>query len=172
MQAGRNIRSPLRVFVLHLLPFAVIMTASAQDATLHAPADFDFWLGNWSAVWEGGQGTNTITRVLNGHVVQERFSDPGSRFSGESWTVYDHQLKRWRQTWVDDTGSYMIFEGGPTPEGVTLHTRMPDKTGTMYLYHMVFHNITADAFDWTWKRSLDDGKTWEVQWAIRYARMK
>lgn len=162
----------MKLTIALLTALAMSTSSFAQDTTAMIPPHFDFWLGQWSAVWEGGQGTNTITRELNGHVVHERFADPGSRFNGESWTVYDHQLQRWRQTWVDDAGSYMTFEGGPTHEGVTLRTRMPDKTGTVYLYHMVFNHITPDAFDWTWKRSLDDGRTWEVKWAIRYERIK
>lgn len=161
---------PMLRYALTLALVMSLTSATAQDTTLHAPPDFDFWLGEWSATWEGGNGTNTVTRELNGHVVHEHFADPGSKFNGESWTVYDHHLKRWRQTWVDDGGGYMTFEGGPTSEGVTLYTRMPDKTGATYLYHMVFHNITPKAFDWTWKRSPDDGRTWEVKWAIHYTR--
>lgn len=29
-----------------------------------------------------------------------------------------------------------------------------------------------DAFEWNWERSLDAGKTWEVQWQIHYTRRR
>jgi hypothetical protein len=48
----------------------------------------DFWLGTWACTWEGGQGTNTITREFDGRVVQERFEaiEPEA-FSGLSVSV-------------------------------------------------------------------------------------
>jgi hypothetical protein len=35
---------------------------------------------------------------------------------------------------------------------------------------MVFKNITANELDWSWERSLDGGKTWQVMWPIHYKR--
>jgi hypothetical protein len=37
------------------------------------PDALDFWLGSWTATWEGGGGTNTVTRELADLVVVERF---------------------------------------------------------------------------------------------------
>lgn len=35
--------------------------------------ELDFWLGSWRARWDGGEGTNTITREFDRKVVVERF---------------------------------------------------------------------------------------------------
>ena len=34
----------------------------------------------------------------------------------------------------------------------------------------VFKNIGHNQFDWSWERSLDGGRTWEVLWPIHYKR--
>ena len=54
----------------------------------HAPAaeqkQFDFWVGEWNVTWPGpktgeiSHGTNTVTRILDGCVVQEN-SPVGTR---------------------------------------------------------------------------------------------
>ncbi|QQR86048.1 MAG: hypothetical protein IPJ76_15785 [Flavobacteriales bacterium] len=146
--------------------------AHAQQP-MPAPTDFDFWLGEWKLTWDGGTGTNSITKEMNGLLIHERFTDPKENYHGESWTMWDAQHRLWKQTWVDDQGNYMTFEGGPAPEGMLLTTYLTDKKdGVRYLYHMVFADIAPNTFNWTWKRSADDGKTWEVKWAIRYDRVR
>ena len=42
----------------------------------------DFWVGKWNASWEGGSGTNQITREYNGCVIREDFR--GSNLKGMS----------------------------------------------------------------------------------------
>ena len=48
---------------------------------------FDFWLGEWDAVWEGGSGTNRVAMGFDGKVVQENFNAPD--LIGMSVSVYD-----------------------------------------------------------------------------------
>ncbi|MDQ1540235.1 MAG: hypothetical protein QOH29_961, partial [Actinomycetota bacterium] len=52
--------------------------------------ELDFWLGSWVCTWEGGEGSNTVSRELGGPVIVERFeiADP-TPFSGMSVSVYD-----------------------------------------------------------------------------------
>jgi hypothetical protein len=42
--------------------------------------------------------------------------------------------------------------------------------GTKIMQRMVFKNITPNSFDWSWEASKDGGKTWQVQWPIKYTR--
>ena len=35
---------------------------------------------------------------------------------------------------------------------------------------VVFRDLSADAFRWTWESSPDDGATWIVRWEIDYRR--
>ncbi|MCY7304435.1 MAG: hypothetical protein LH654_15705 [Thermoleophilia bacterium] len=66
-------------------------------------SELDFWLGSWHARWEGGEGTNTITREFDDRVVVERFEGrPSMELTGYSVSVFDAEADLWRQTWVDD----------------------------------------------------------------------
>ena len=132
----------------------------------------DFWIGEWDATWEGGSGTNTVTRELGGHVVVERFEagapDP---LSGLSVSVPDPAGNRWRQTWVDSTGNYWAFVGGPQ-EDRTFVFETPDRVDTDQVFkRMLFSGIEPDAFDWRWEFS-PDGQRWQQRWAIHYQRRR
>ena len=79
---------------------------------------------------------------------------------------------------LDSSPTYRLclidVEGG-TPDEIdtggndAIHPRWsPD--GTKILQRMVYKNITADEFDWSWESSSDGGKTWQVMWPIHYKR--
>ena len=79
---------------------------------------FDFWVGSWDATWPGaksgevGHGTNNITRVLDGCVVEENFSGGASApLRGKSVSIFVTQSGKWKQTWVDNQGGYLDFTG-------------------------------------------------------------
>jgi hypothetical protein len=44
------------------------------------------------------------------------------------------------------------------------------RDGKQIRQRMVFKNIRGNEFDWSWERSEDGGKTWQVQWPIHYKR--
>lgn len=163
---------------LLLLCTAVWAQAPAQKpCTTPEFSQFDFWVGEWEANWEknaqmpAGKGTNTIVKHFDGCVIEEQFDGVemiGLR--GMSVSTYVPQAKQWKQTWVDNQGSYLDFTGefkngemilvreATTPKGVKVHQRM------------VWKNITKEKFDWNWEASQDGGKTWKVNWAIVYTR--
>ncbi|MEP7060216.1 MAG: hypothetical protein ABI828_05740 [Actinomycetota bacterium] len=129
----------------------------------------EFWIGRWTATWEGGHGTNSLTRDLDGHVITERFEalEP-ERFSGLSVSVQGPD-GIWRQTWVDSTGSYWHFEGGPQNDGTFIFAT-PERVDTDRLYkRMVFSDIAEEAFSWRWEFS-EDRVTWDPRWQISYRR--
>lgn len=137
----------------------------------------EFWVGDWDLTWPGekqGQtdhGTNSIHRSLNGCVVQENFSGGDAmHLRGMSVSLFDTRAGKWKQTWVDNEGEYLDFVG-EFKDGQMILARdavRPDRTKV--IQRMVFKNITANEFDWSWEFSKDGGKTWEVQWPIHYKR--
>ncbi len=130
----------------------------------------DFWLGHWECRWEGGQGTNRIGKILDGRVVHECFDGwAGLKLLGQSWSVFDSALGKWRQTWVDNEGSYLDLVGGKEGGRFVLSlVRLSDETPYKC---MIFQNIASDGFDWHWQASSDRGKTWNDSWHIRYRRI-
>ncbi len=169
-------KRPLTLFAIVLALAPGVASAQEKEAPppCSAPefAQFDFWVGEWNAVWEGGKGTNTIRKTLGGCVIEENFdaSGPeGNGLVGKSVSTYDPKQGVWRQTWVDNEGGYLDFTGG-FKDGKMMFTREAEHEGKTYIQRMVWQNITHDAFDWNWQRSVDGGKTWKDVWVIRYTR--
>jgi hypothetical protein len=149
---------------------ALIPTTTTPAAPPAGVRQFDFWIGAWDLSWEGGSGTNTITRELDGAVVMENFAAvQGSPLKGISVSVFNTGTGKWHQTWVDNQGGYLDFTGGMEGDQMVL-SRRANVQGRDVVQRMVWYNITADALDWKWERSDDDGKTWTVAWKIHYTR--
>ena len=142
---------------------------------LDAARQFDFWLGDWDCTWyEDGLeyvGTNSVYADLGGAVLVENFDGrPSLDFQGLSFSVYDRAAACWRQTWVDSEGSYLDFAGS-FENGVMELRRSGEVDGAPALFRMRWENIEADAFDWSWQRSVDGGETWVSLWEIEYRRV-
>ena len=153
--------------------------AGNSDAPCAEPqhAQFDFWVGEWDATWPGDKpgvqdhGTNSIRRMMGGCVVEEHFSGGDTMpLRGMSVSTFDARSNQWKQTWVDNQGSYLDFVGEFKDRQMILWRHTTSKDGNKLLQRMVFKNIGAKEFDWSWERSVDNGKTWQVVWPIHYTR--
>lgn len=152
-----------------------IKELKAEDSTL-----FDFWIGDWEASWnENGSvkllGENHLRKEYGGWVIREKFkvNEGASKgFEGGSWTVYDKQKQKWFQTWVDNNGAYMAFEGKPEGAKRIFERSTINKKGQPVIQRMVFRDITSESFTWDWESSADNGKTWNLNWQIFYKRKK
>lgn len=133
--------------------------------------ELDFWLGAWAVSWDGGGGTNRLGRILGGRVIHEWFEggDAESTLHGESWSVFSPGQGSWRQTWVDDQGSYLDLVG-ERADGWFCFARAAPELGPSARQRMVFRDVAAEAFRWTWELSRDGGAAWEVRWEITYRR--
>lgn len=166
-------------FISSLLLAAVLSVSLAQPAAAceSAEADgLDFWVGAWDLAWDtaagpgAGSGTHIITRDLGGCVVHERFADAAG-FAGESVSVLTPQ--GWRQTWVDNAGGYLLFEGATDADGRVTEMRQAPfahRQSQMQVNRMIWEDVTPDALTWRWQASADDGETWADRWVIRYTR--
>jgi hypothetical protein len=137
---------------------------------------FDFWVGEWDLAYvengKAGTSHNRVTKILDGCVLLEEFSGaPSSRLDGRSVSTFDRATRQWKQTWVDNTASYLDFTGGWT-EGRMVLTREAEITGRKFLQRMVYEDIRAEGLKWLWQRSDDGGKTWTTGWEIAYKRVK
>lgn len=166
-----------------LAGFALLAAPSlaqpAAPCTAEAAGGLDFWTGTWDLAWDTasgpdtGSGTNVIARGLAGCVVHERFTDttPDSGYQGESVSVLTPQ--GWRQTWVDNAGAYLLFDGATDAEGRVVEMRSAPFTnpaGQTQVNRMIWEDVTEDALTWRWQASTDGGATWADSWVIRYTR--
>jgi hypothetical protein len=133
---------------------------------------FDFWIGDWEYTSEGKRGINRVSKILDGCVILEQFGDGSpNTLTGHSVSTFDRPTRQWKQTWVDNTGSYLDFSGA-MEGGKMVFTREATADGKKILQRMVWFNIEQDRFSWSWDRSDDGGKTWKVLWPLEYKRIK
>jgi hypothetical protein len=175
----------IRITLKHLifLTLGLLSTAPAvwaQTTPCASPESrqFDFWVGNWDLSWQNAagkefHGKNNIVSMWGACGVEENFSgQPGpQQLLGNSVSMYSPATSTWRQTWVDNSGSYLEFEGGMEEDSMVLYGHGTNPaTGDEFRTRMRFFNITEDAFEWNWERSVDDGASWQLSWAIHYQR--
>jgi len=151
-------------------------TPPPNPCTLPEQKQLEFWVGDWDLTWPGatasetGHGANSIKRIMDGCVVQENFSAMAQPLRGTSVSMFDTTTGIWKQTWVDNEGSYLDFTGEFKDGQMILSREAIGLKGGKFLQRMVFKNISANEFDWSWESSRDDGKTWRVLWPIHYKR--
>ena len=140
---------------------------------------FDFWIGDWkvrvatrkavdSSEWVQTRGSNHVTSILNGCAIREEFTaegTPGS-WSGTSLSMWQPKEGRWRQTWSDDSGSFLAFTGAFEKGEMTLVGEPRPDGRTM---RMVFTDIAREHLFWRWEGS-SDGKLWSPMMTIAYER--
>ena len=170
-----------RLFTIALIALfpslAPAQSSPANPCTLPQQKQFEFWVGEWDLTWPGqkageiAHGTNSIKRIMDGCVVQENFSGADSMpMRGTSVSVFDARAGKWKQTWVDNQGGYLDFVGEFKDGQMILQREGVRPDGTKVLQRMVWKNISAGEFDWSWEASRDGGKTWQVNWPIHYKR--
>jgi hypothetical protein len=178
-----KLRQFMTKIITALLALALFQSLASGQANPKNPCtvpqqkQFEFWVGEWDLTWPGQKanevdhGTNSIKRIMDGCVVQENFSGGDSMgMRGTSLSTFDTRANKWKQTWVDNQGGYLDFVGEFKDGKMILQREGVRPDGTKVLQRMVWKNITTSEFDWSWEASLDGGKTWQVNWPIRYKR--
>lgn len=162
--------------VVLILVFSVLNAQALPENPEHY---FDFWVGEWSASWDEGDGqrgygTNHITKTLDGIVIHENFeiiAGKSKGFKGTSISVYETKTKKWKQAWADNQHGFLYFTGKFEGDKRIFQTEISkDEAGNQNTQRMVFYAIRPDAMTWDWESSKDGGKTWTLNWRIDYLR--
>lgn len=167
----------LRITIL-LLTLSLFSTVVLAQENPKSPCDFpeakqfDFWLGEWNLTWaDSGKGFNKVEKILGGCVIQENFDGLNSTpLKGISVSTYNKNLKKWQQTWVDNSGAYLDFVGEFSEGKMILAREFTNKEGKKIKQRMVWFDIKENSLNWNWESSLDEGKTWKPLWQIHYSR--
>ena len=118
--------------------------ALAQDGDAPKPcsspeySQFDFWVGDWNVTSPDGtqQGTNKVVKMLGGCVVQENWT--GAKASvGQSYNIYSKPRGVWHQTWVDNSGSLLLLDGGIEDGRMVLRGETPARDGKGTVMHEI-----------------------------------
>jgi hypothetical protein len=171
----------MKTRLLLALALAAAPAAYAQSKPVYGcdspeSRQLDFWVGDWELSYKGPSGgmttsRNRITRTLGGCAILEEFTGaPGTQLDGRSYSTFDRATRRWKQTWVDNTASYLEFDGA-TVDGNMAFVRSFAKDGKTTHQRMVFRDVKPDSLKWLWQTS-PDGQAWNTQWEIDYRRVK
>ena len=168
----------ISLFLFALLCFASITKPQNNDSPCSSPeaSQFDFWVGSWKLEWKNQDGvtetgTNTITKIFGGCVIEENFSNSNKQYTGKSVSVYNPNKKIWQQTWVDNGGAYLDFTGGSEDGKMILSRKGINRLGKEVMQRMVWYDISENELYWNWESSSDDGKTWKTLWKIHYTKI-
>ncbi|MFY0598590.1 MAG: hypothetical protein JXR03_02890 [Cyclobacteriaceae bacterium] len=171
----------MKNLILILIFVSISSILRAQNLqSLDSAQYFDFWVGEWTASWDEGNGvqklgTNTITRSLDDKVIVENFrivEGQSKGFKGMSMSVFQPRFNRWKQAWSDNQGGYFDFEGRFDGEKRIFQTQVVKRGEKKVQQRMIFYNITEKSMTWDWESSIDGGESWTLQWRIFYNKVQ
>ncbi len=159
---------------LILLLLATLTCASIAGPRQVADKQLDFWIGEWVITdstpnAKNPPGTNSIRRLYGGKVIHENFKM--GTFEGQSWSVFNPRTKQWQQTWVDNSGGYIVMNSTTVDGNLAIQT-LTRKAAPDSSNRMVFKNVKSDSFTWIWEATADGGKSWTLAWRLEYKRAK
>jgi hypothetical protein len=133
---------------------------------------FDFWVGTWNVYRTGTEvlaGRNVIESLYGGCVIRESWSSQGGS-GGSSFNSWLPNDRIWRQTWVDGSNSYAVFEGRYENDRMVLTGHWPGAAGpgTNPLVRMTYSRVEGGAVRQLGEQSLDGGQTWAPNFDFTY----
>jgi hypothetical protein len=131
-------------------------------------------VGEWNVIPTSGgppQGSSRIEKELGNCVIWENWTSLGGSYAGKSYNIYNPNLKRWEQFWVDNVGGMIHFYGG-LKDGVMDYWTddIPQPDGTKLRRHLQFFNQGSDKVRQFSQGSTDGGKSWHTEYDFTYLR--
>ena len=141
------------------------------NCTTDEHRQFDFWVGDWEVRDANGtvQGTNDITLILDGCVVQEHWKGT-SGLEGESYNMYSAADGTWSQMWVDTAGRILKLEGGMKKGKMVMRGTTPGRDGSTVTHEIAWEALKDGRVKQHWRTSNDGGKAWADAFVGFYAK--
>jgi hypothetical protein len=159
------------------------MAAAVKPAATGKAGDFDFLSGNWKIKhrqlkdkkWDEFEGDATVVGMLAGVASVEELRIPSKKFSGMGLRLLDVEKKLWADYWVNSKSGVLTPPPawGSFANGVgTWDSDEEDDNKKPIIVRGVWDKITSNSCRWYQASSADDGKTWEENWVMEWARAK
>jgi len=162
-------------------PASVLLAApSAQDAAQNGRHDFDFEIGTWktrlsrlvtplsgSTTWVHYEGTSVVRKVWDGraNLVELNVEGPAGRIEGLSLRLYDPQSATWMIHYANSRDGQLTPPlTGRFTNGRGEFRGADTLNGRSILVRFVISDITPGSCRFEQAFSVDEGKTWEVNW--------
>lgn len=144
-------------------------TTLGSDDNLHL-REFDFWLGNWRVVdSRTGEelGTSRVDSILGGRVLHEQWNGVDG-YRGHSFNIFDKDRKCWHQSWVSDSGTLLLLDGGMNEGAMDLLGMAPDCQRQRIRWWPGSDGTVLQL----WESSSDNGRTWDCRFSGLYRRVE
>jgi hypothetical protein len=152
------------------LPLLIVLLADAPQAASPCASpehrQFDFWIGEWEVTLPDGRvaGHNRITPILSGCALREEWTGAKGN-QGTSLNAWDPDARRWRQTWVDQSGTVLLLAGAF--EGGKMVLQSGDGASRQRITWTPMDNGRVRQL---WDSSADGGRTWKVEFDGTYKK--
>jgi tetratricopeptide (TPR) repeat protein len=170
---GSSIAANPGLASLHDDPRYASLLAEAEKLAHPCPTDpryraFDFWVGDWD-VYVAGEKTsahNHISMDLQGCLIRERWTGGGD---GESLNFFNPYTGKWHQSYVDDSGSTVWYDGGPVAIGLMhMEGGYANIDGSTGLARVTWTRNPDGSVHHFIERSTDGGRNWDVYFDAVY----
>jgi hypothetical protein len=132
---------------------------------------FDFWVGRWEVFAEDKPerkvADSLIEAVYDGCAVRENWM-PLKGGGGGSLSAYDREIGRWRQAWIDSTGSWAEFQGGWSGTAMILEGTWPQPGAPRQITRMTYTRQAGGNVIQRGETSDDNGRSYQSSWAFIY----
>lgn len=168
-----------QAFLARVVAALTLCAAAADAGAADAPQgncntaihhEMDFWIGQWQVLHADGRvaGENRIVAVAGGCALYESWTGTGG-ITGHSLSFYDGQLRKWRQQWIDNTGTSLTLTGMKVGNSVLLLGESQELAGKL-LQRITLTPGPDGGVRQLWETSADGGKLWKVEFDGRYVR--
>ena len=173
---------------LCLLVSPALLSAATPVATpADGSHDFDFEIGTWkthvrrlvrpltgSTTWVEMDGVSTVRKVWGGkaNLVELVADGPGGHFEGLSLRLYNPETGKWSLNFASSSDGTMTpptIGGFKNGRGEFYDHELMN--GRMILVRFVISDITPTSCRFEQAFSVDEGKTWEVNWIATDTRV-
>jgi hypothetical protein len=138
---------------------------------------WDFWVGSWEVRPSGADqiiAYSLIEKKYTGCAIRENWMPVGKELNGGggSLSLYDPARKRWRQVWIDSTGTRVDLDGGFSDGVMTIvgewaNFVAPGKSARVAMRYQL--QPDGEVRQWA-EASSDGGKTWVPAFDFLYRR--
>jgi hypothetical protein len=144
---------------------ATTVAGPAASGACSGPAyhELDFFVGNWVVTDKLGKqfATDRVSKEYGGCVIWEQwFGARGSHGAGYSGYVPTRHV--WVQTFMDDRGTVLVFEGGPAGASFSISGPSYPKPGAIEQNHVIFRTLPQRVVEEYWTVWDDGNKTSRV----------
>lgn len=157
---------------------------AAGDGSLPTMSDFDFLHGEWDVTnsrlttrldgggdWEEFPGSSTCHGFFGGAGNFDEITFPTKGFSGATMRVRNQETGEWSIHWVDSrTGRMDPPMVGRFADGVGTFYGDDTHQGRPVRVRFIWSRITPSSARWEQAFSVDNGRNWETNWVMDFAR--